>query len=65
LADLFEADDDPSRQRYRAAQTAAVREQFHAWLVTQQALALPKSPLAIWGHSISTGAASSPPETPN
>jgi transposase len=45
LAGHFAADDDAGRQHYRAAQTAAVREEFHAWLVAQRARALPKSPL--------------------
>jgi transposase len=45
LADRFATEDDPGRQQYRSAQTAAVREEFHAWLVTQRAWALPKSPL--------------------
>src|SRR5262245_45380721 len=45
LADQFAMDDDAGRQRHRSAQTAAVREGFHAWLVGQQARALPKSPL--------------------
>jgi transposase len=45
LADRFAVDDDAGRQRYRSAQTAAVREGFHAWLVGQRARALPKSPL--------------------
>jgi transposase len=45
LADQFAANDDSGRQRYRSAQTAAVREEFHAWLVAQRARALPKSPL--------------------
>jgi transposase len=44
LGDRFAAD-DVGRQQYRSAQTAAVREEFHAWLVGQQARALPKSPL--------------------
>jgi transposase len=45
LAGRFTADDDAGRQQYRSAQTAAAREEFHAWLVGQQARALPKSPL--------------------
>jgi transposase len=45
LGEWFAADDDACRQQHRFAQTAAVREDFHAWLVGQQALALPKSPL--------------------
>jgi len=58
LADQFEADDDTGRQQYRAAQTAAVREEFHAWLLTQQAVALPKSPLGeAVGYALSNWAA--------
>jgi hypothetical protein len=45
LAEQFATDDDAGRQQHRPAQTAAVREEFHAWLVGQQARALPKSPL--------------------
>jgi transposase len=45
LAERFAAADDAGRQQYRFAQTAAVREEFHAWLVGQQPRALPKSPL--------------------
>jgi len=45
LADRFAADDDGGRQQYRATQTVTVREEFHAWLLGQQARALPKSPL--------------------
>ncbi len=45
LGARFAADDDAGRQQYRSAQTAAVREEFHAWLVGQRARALPKSPL--------------------
>jgi len=45
LSQRFAADDDAGRQQYRSAQAAAVREEFHAWLVGQQARALPKSPL--------------------
>jgi len=45
LADRFAADDDAGRQRYRAAQTAATSEEFHAWLTAQRVRALPKSPL--------------------
>jgi transposase len=44
LAGRFAADDDAGRQQYRSAQTAGVREEFHAWLLAQQARALPKSP---------------------
>src|SRR6516225_953992 len=33
LGERFAADDDAARQQYRAAQTAAVREEFHAWLL--------------------------------
>jgi transposase len=45
LADRFDAEDDAGRQQYRSAQTAAVGQEFHAWLATQRARALPKSPL--------------------
>jgi transposase len=45
LAERFAADDDMGRQQYRFAQAAAVREEFHAWLLAQRVLALPKSPL--------------------
>ena len=45
LIDRFAADDDAGRQQYRFAQTAALREEFHAWLVEQRARTLPKSPL--------------------
>src|SRR5262249_59032788 len=45
LADQFATDDDACRQHYRSAQTAAVREEFWAWLTAQRALVLPKSPL--------------------
>lgn len=45
LGERFAADDDAGRQRYRSAQTAETREQFRAWLASQQARALPKSPL--------------------
>jgi transposase len=45
LADRFAVDDDAGRQQYRSAQTAAVRAEFHGWLVAQRARALPKSPL--------------------
>jgi transposase len=45
LGERFAADDDAGRQQYRSAQTAAVRDEFHSWLVRQQAQALPKSPL--------------------
>jgi hypothetical protein len=38
-------EDDHGRQQYRSAQVAAVREEFHAWLVAQRARVLPKSPL--------------------
>ena len=44
MADRFEAD-DAGRQQDRCARTAAVREEFHAWVVGQRARALPKSPL--------------------
>src|SRR5262245_43783 len=45
LAGRFAAEDDASRQQYRAVQTAGVRAEFHAWLVVQRVRALPKSPL--------------------
>jgi transposase len=45
MADQFATDDDAGRQHYRSAQTAAVREEFLAWLTAQRALVLPKSPL--------------------
>jgi transposase len=45
VADRFAADDDAGRQQYRSAQTAAVRDEFHAWLLAQRERALPKSPL--------------------
>jgi transposase len=45
LSQRLAADDDAGRQQYRAGRTAAVRDQFHARLIEQQALALPKSPL--------------------
>ena len=45
LGEQFAADDAAGRQQYRFAQTAAVREEFHAWLLGQQPRALPKSPL--------------------
>jgi transposase len=45
LAQRFAADDDAGRQQYRCAQTAAVREAFHAWLLEKRGQVLPKSPL--------------------
>jgi transposase len=58
LAEQFEADDDAGRRQYRAAQTAAVREEFHAWLLEQRARALPKSPLGeAVGYALSNWAA--------
>src|SRR5262249_36314730 len=45
LADRFDAEDDAGRQQYRSARTAAVGQEFHAWLTTQRVRALPKSPL--------------------
>jgi transposase len=58
MVGLFTADDDAGRQQYRSAQTAAVREEFHAWLVGQQARALPKSPLGgAVGYAVSNWAA--------
>jgi hypothetical protein len=58
LAGLFAADDDAGRQQYRVAQTAAVREEFHAWLLGQRVRALPKSPLGeAVGYALSNWAA--------
>jgi len=58
LADRFDAEDDAGRQQYRSAQTAAVREEFHAWLVSQRARALPRSPLGeAVGYALSNWAA--------
>jgi transposase len=58
LADLFAVDDDAGRQQYRFARTAAVRDEFHAWLVAQRARALPKSPLGqAVGYALSHWAA--------
>jgi len=58
LGEWFAADDDACRQRHRFAQTAAVREDFHAWLVEQQTRALPKSPLGeAVGYALSNWAA--------
>jgi hypothetical protein len=58
LGERFAADDDAGRQQHRSAQTAAVREEFHAWLVGQQAQALPKSPLGeAVGYALSNWAA--------
>src|SRR5262249_23950414 len=45
MAGRFAADDDAGRQHYPAAQTAAVRGEFHAWVVVQRELVLPKSPV--------------------
>lgn len=45
LSQRFAADDDGGRQQYRHAQTAAVRQTFHAWLVEKRQQVLPKSPL--------------------
>jgi hypothetical protein len=45
LGERFAADNDAGRQQYRSVQTAAVRQQFHAWLMDQRVEALPKSPL--------------------
>jgi hypothetical protein len=44
LARQFTADDDAGRQRYRSAQTAAVRAEFHAWLLRKKEQVLPKAP---------------------
>ncbi|HXO24303.1 MAG TPA: IS66 family transposase [Streptosporangiaceae bacterium] len=58
LGERFAADDDAGRQQNRSAQTAVVREEFHAWLVGQQAQALPKSPLGeAVGYALSNWAA--------
>ncbi|HEX5273125.1 MAG TPA: transposase, partial [Gemmataceae bacterium] len=58
LGEWFAADDDACRQQHRFAQTAAAREEFHAWLVGQQAQALPKSPLGeAVGYALSNWAA--------
>jgi hypothetical protein len=58
LGERFAADDDAGRQRYRFAQTATLREEFHAWLLGQQPRALPKSPLGeAVGHALSNWAA--------
>jgi hypothetical protein len=48
LADRFATEDDAGRQEYRSAQTAAAREEFHAWLIAQRAL--PKSPTEMFGR---------------
>ena len=54
LARRFVADDDASRQQYRCAQTATMRQDFRVWLVEQQQRALPKSPLgAAVGYALS------------
>jgi transposase len=45
VAGRFAADDDAGRQQYRSARTAGVREEFHAWLLTQRTRSLPRSPL--------------------
>ncbi len=58
LGEWFAVDDDACRQQHRFAQTAAVREDFHAWLVEQQTRALPKSPLGeAVGYALSNWAA--------
>jgi transposase len=58
LSDRFAADDDAGRQQHRYAQTAAVRAEFHAWLIGQRARALPKSPLGeAVGYTLSNWAA--------
>src|SRR6516165_7823425 len=58
LAARFAADDDAGRQQYRSAQTAAVREQFHAWLTARRVEVLPKSPLGeAVGYALSHWAA--------
>jgi len=58
LAERFTAADDAARQQYRCAQTAAVRQAFHAWLVEQRQQVLPKSPLGeAVGYALSNWAA--------
>jgi hypothetical protein len=58
LAGRLAAVDDGGRQQYRAAETAGARVEFHAWLVGQQARALPKSPLGeAVGYALSNWAA--------
>jgi len=58
LVGLFASDDDAGRQQHRSAQTATVRDEFHTWLVEQQAGALPKSPLGeAVGYALSNWAA--------
>jgi hypothetical protein len=58
LGERFAAGDDAGRQQYRFAQTAAVREEFHAWLTAQRVAALPKSPLGeAVGYALSNWAA--------
>jgi hypothetical protein len=58
LGDRFAADDDAGRQQYRFAQTAAVHEEFHDWLLGQEPRALPKSPLGeAVGYALSNWAA--------
>ena len=58
LGERFAADDEAGRQQHRSAQTATVRDEFHTWLVEQQAGALPKSPLGeAVGYALSNWAA--------
>ena len=58
MVGLFASDDDAGRQQHRSAQTATVRDEFHTWLVEQQAGALPKSPLGeAVGYALSNWAA--------
>jgi transposase len=58
LGERFAADDDAGRQQHRSVQTAAVREEFHAWLVGQRERALPKSPSGeAVGYALSNWAA--------
>jgi transposase len=58
LGERFAADNDAGRQQYRSAQTALVRAEFHAWLITQRVKALPKSPLGeAIGYALSNWAA--------
>jgi transposase len=58
MARRFTAGDDAGRQQYRCAQTATVREAFHAWLQQKQRQVLPKSPLGeAVGYALSNWAA--------
>jgi transposase len=58
LAGRFATDDDAGRQRYRSARTAAVRDEFHSWLLRKREQVLPKSPLGdAIGYALSNWAA--------